>query len=116
MAHIYHLVPRDDWEAASSEPEYSADSLASEGFIHCSKDHEQLFAVARRLYRDRTDMLVLELDTEVLSSPIKEEPSRSGEIYPHIYGQINKTAVVRVLALESDGAEGYTLEEAWEET
>ena len=111
MAHIYHLVPRADWEAASGKPEYSAPSLGSEGFIHCSKDHEQLFAVARRLYRDRTDMLVLELDTEALASPIKEEPSRSGEIYPHIYGQINKTAVVRALALESDGAGGYVLGE-----
>ena len=111
MAYIYHLVPKSDWEAVSGESEYSAASLASEGFIHCSKDHVQLFAVARRLYRDRTDMLALELDTGALSSPIKEEPSRSGEIYPHIYGQINKTAVVRVLALESDGAEGYTLEE-----
>ena len=111
MAHIYHLVPRADWEAVSGESEYSADSLASEGFIHCSKDHEQLFAVARRLYRDRTDMLVLELDTEALSSPIKEEPSRSGEIYPHIYGPINKMAVVKVLALATDGAGGYALGE-----
>ena len=111
MAHIYHLVPRADWEAASDESEYSAASLASEGFIHCSKDHEQMFAVARRLYRDRIDMLVLELDTEALASPMKEEPSRSGEIYPHIYGPINRTAVVRVLELESDGAGGYVLGE-----
>ena len=111
MARIYHLVARDDWESVGDEAEYSAASLSSEGFIHCSKDYEQLFAVARRLYQDRTDMLVLELDTGALSSPIKEEPSRAGEIYPHIYGPINKTAVVRVLALESDGSEGYTLEE-----
>ncbi len=109
MARIYHLVPRADWEAASDESEYSAPSLASEGFIHCSKDHEQLFAVARRLYRDRTDMLVLELDTDALSSPIKEEPSRSGEIYPHIYGTINSGAVVEVLELTMDGAGYYTL-------
>ena len=111
MARIYHLVPRDDWEAAGGDAEYSAASLSSEGFIHCSKDHEQLFAVARRLYRDRTDMLALELDTGALTSPIKEEPSRSGEIYPHIYGPINKTAVVKVLALATDGAGEYSLVE-----
>ena len=111
MARIYHLVARDDWEAAGGESEYSADSLASEGFIHCSRDHEQLFAVARRLYRDRTDMLALELDTGALSSPVKEEPSRSGEMYPHIYGPINKTAVVKVLELAMDGAGEYSLAE-----
>ena len=63
------------------------------------------------MYRDRTDMLVLELDTEALISPIKEEPSRSGDIYPHIYGPVNKTAVGKVLELATDGAGEYSLAE-----
>ncbi len=109
MAFIYHLVASSDWEVASSQEEYSAESLALEGFNHCSKDHDQLFAVARRLYADRTDMLVLELDTGKLSSPIEEEPSRSGEIYPHIYGPINKVAVERVLALDLGEGGNYSL-------
>ena len=36
MKTIYHITPRQDWEKASSEGTYRADSLETEGFIHCS--------------------------------------------------------------------------------
>ena len=102
MTIIYHLVPVSHWEAARNEPEYRAESLATEGFIHCSKDHTQALAVANRLYSGRQDMLVLEVETECLTSPLKHEPSRSGEIYPHIYGPLNTSAVTGVLKLQVD--------------
>ena len=102
MAIIYHLVPESHWESAQFEQEYRADSLATEGFIHCSKDHAQTLAVANRLYGGRQDMLVLEVETERLASPLKHEPSRSGEIYPHIYGPLNTSAVTGVLKLQAD--------------
>ena len=102
MAIIYHLVPESHWETARTEPEYRADSLATEGFIHCSKDHAQALAVANRLYGGRRDMLVLEVETERLASPLKHEPSRSGEIYPHIYGPLNTGAVTAVFKLQVD--------------
>ncbi len=76
--------------------------MATEDFIHCSKDHAQVLAVANRLYGGRQDMLVLEVETERLTSPLKHEPSRSGEIYPHIYGLLNTDAVSGVLKLQSD--------------
>ena len=100
MAIIYHLVPESHWETVRTESEYRADSLATEGFIHCSKDHAQALAVANRLYGGRQDMLVLEVETERLASPLKHEPSRSGEIYPHIYGPLNTGAVTGVLKLQ----------------
>ena len=102
MAIIYHLVPESHWKTDRTESEYRADSLATEGFIHCSKDHAQALAVANRLYVGRQDMLVLEVETERLTSPLKHEPSRSGEIYPHIYGPLNTGAVTRVLKLQVD--------------
>ena len=101
MAIIYHLVPESHWETARTESEYQADSLATEGFIHCSKDHAQALAVANRLYGGRQDMLMLEVETECLASPLKHEPSRSGEIYPHIYGPLNTGAVTGVLKLQA---------------
>ena len=111
MTIIYHLVGRSDWEAARFDDEYNAESLALEGFIHCSKDHAQLFAVAQRIYGGRDDMLVLEVDTGCLTAPVKQEPSRSGEVYPHIYGPINRAAVARVLSLSTDDGGGYYLAE-----
>jgi uncharacterized protein (DUF952 family) len=98
MPTIYHLVPASDWQRCSG-PTYTADSLASEGFIHCSYA-AQVAAAANRFYADRDDMLVLHLDPSRLSSPLREEPSGTGELFPHIYGSINRDAVVMVQSLQ----------------
>ena len=109
MAIIYHLAVRAEWEAARNKEEYRAESLALEGFIHCSKDHSQLLAVANRLFPGRADLLVLEVETDRLDSPLKHEVSRSGEIYPHIYGPLNTNAVVGTLSLNPGDGSGFSL-------
>ena len=111
MALIFHLTYKDAWESARPVGEYAAPSLSEEGFIHCSKDIPQLLKVAARLYPGDTDLLVLDVDLEKLTSPLKNEPSRSGEIYPHIYGTLNADAVVRERALKVDADGGHYLEE-----
>ena len=109
MAIIYHLASKAEWEAAKSGPEYRAESLALEGFIHCSKDEEQALAVANRLFPGRAGLLLLEVETDRLISPVKHEPARSGEIYPHIYGPLNIDAVVGTLSLELGADGGFSL-------
>ena len=101
---IYHLAIRSDWEAAVTEGEYRAPSLAEEGFIHASGDEAQMLGVAARLFPGRTDLLALDVDTELLpeGSPLVWEPARSGEVFPHVYGPINLHAVVRIRALAPD--------------
>ena len=105
MPLIYHLITRSAWEEARSAPEYRAESLEAEGFIHCSESMEQMLRVANRLYAGREDLMGLEVETDRLASLLKREPSRSGEVYPHIYGPLNIDAVVRVFCLRR-GADG----------
>ena len=62
-----------------------------------------MLGVANRLFTGLADVLVLEVDTGRLTSPVKHEPSRSGEVYPHIYGPINLDAVLGVRPLIADG-------------
>ena len=92
--HIYHIVLPTDWAAFSGE-EYAAASLAAEGFIHCSYEH-QLDAVLGRYYSDAGKVIVLTLETAKLTSRLVEEPSTGGEVYPHIYGMINRSAIEAV--------------------
>ena len=105
MTVIYHITTSDAWTAAQSAGEYEAPSLADEGFIHCSGDEAQTLRVVERLYSEVTGLIVLDVDVIRLKAEVKREPSRSGEIYPHIYGKINLDAVVRVrdLTVDSDG-------------
>jgi uncharacterized protein (DUF952 family) len=97
MTTIYHLVPAPVWQE-NTGPTYSAASLSNEGFIHCSYAG-QVAGAANRFYADQKEMLVLQLDPSRLTSPVREEPSGTGEIFPHIYGPINRDAVVAVQVL-----------------
>ncbi len=109
MAIIYHLTTRDAWAQAQEAGEYEAPSLAEEGFIHCSKDVEQMLRVAARLYDGRTDLQALDVEVDKLISPLKIEPSRSGELYPHIYGKLNLDSVLQVRDLVLDTTGKHTL-------
>jgi uncharacterized protein (DUF952 family) len=98
MRRVYHLVARSTWEACSG-PTYSAPSLATEGFIHCSAA-EQVAGSANRFYAQESALVLLEIDADQLTSALRDEPSKSGELFPHIYGPIPRTAVIRVHPLE----------------
>ena len=109
MTVIYHITTADVWAAAQIAGEYEAPSLAEEGFIHCSADEEQTLRVAQRLYSGATGLIVLDVDVMWLKAEVKREPSRSGEIYPHIYGKINLDAVVRIRDLTLDASGRHQL-------
>lgn len=92
---IYHIVTPEVWEDFKDQDFYEAASLHAENFIHCSFA-EQLEQVLDRYYKDADRVLILEIAPERLTSKLINEPSTGGEIYPHIYGAINKDAVVNI--------------------
>jgi uncharacterized protein (DUF952 family) len=82
----------DVWARFDTEL-YRAASLDSEGLIHCSFA-DQLDSVVKRYYADVPEIIVLEIETERLMSRTLNEPSTNNEIYPHVYGPINRDAIV----------------------
>jgi len=92
---IYHIVLPEVWEKFKDEYEYEAGSLATEGFIHCSY-RNQLDEVIDRYYKDAKKVLILSINPHLLNSELVAEPSTNREIYPHIYGRINKSAIVNI--------------------
>ena len=91
---IYHIVLPEVW-AAFDTALYRHASLADEGFIHCSFEH-QLDGVIERYYSGAERVIILEIESERLMSRMIKEPSTGSEIYPHIYGPINRDAIVGV--------------------
>jgi uncharacterized protein (DUF952 family) len=95
MRRIYHLTTRAGWEADADAP-YRAALLATEGFIHCS-NADQVARSANRFFADVPELLVLHVDAGRLSGPLRDEPGgTAGELFPHIYGPINRDAVLRI--------------------
>lgn len=90
---IYHIVLPEKWESVKNGSSYSAASLDTEGFIHCSYDH-QLDGVIGRYYSDAPELVILKIEVGKLSSKLVSEPSTGGELYPHIYGPIDRDAVI----------------------
>jgi uncharacterized protein (DUF952 family) len=83
------------WEIFKDEYEYEAKSLLAEGFIHCSY-RNQLEDVLERYYKNARSVFVLHINPHLLTSELIAEPSTNREIYPHIYGKINRSAIVAV--------------------
>ncbi|MFM2386820.1 MAG: hypothetical protein RL660_1577 [Bacteroidota bacterium] len=93
---IYHVCTAAQWAAAQAQGFYSHDSIAAEGFIHCSKLH-QVAGVLQRYYSGIQDLLLLHIDESLLSNELKYELAPSiQEEFPHVFGSINLDAVVAV--------------------
>lgn len=114
---IYHITSLRAWREAQQRGEYRADSLETEGFIHCSTS-EQVLPVAENFYKGKGRLLLLMIDPSLLVSGLKWEPPSGGTPppgvpegaqFPHIYGPINLDAIVKVFDLESNPNGKYTL-------
>jgi uncharacterized protein (DUF952 family) len=97
--YIYHITREKDWQAAVNSGSYSAPSLVSEGFIHCSYQH-QVTSTAERYYAGVGGLVLLEIDPSLLSARWVVEPSTGEELFPHVYGKIDVKAVNRVACFE----------------
>jgi uncharacterized protein (DUF952 family) len=92
---ILHLATDMAWARAVRDGSYVADSLAADGFIHCS-DPQQVVAVANARFLSREDLIMLQIDATRLSAEGRYENLEGGpELFPHIYGPINLDAVIR---------------------
>jgi uncharacterized protein (DUF952 family) len=114
--YILHLASNDAWLAAVKRGAYHADSLSTEGFIHCSKA-SQIVNVANVFYRGQQGLALLVIDPTKLESALKWEPpaepepthARAGDLFPHVYGPLNLEAVVKVLPFDPDPDGSFSL-------
>lgn len=108
MPIVLHLMPRSDWAGLVPDQPISNPSLETEGFIHCTDDHGVLLQVANAFYRQVPgEFVVLHVEVADLTSAcIWEAPAHidnSGTSFapqfPHVYGPIDRVAVVNVEAV-----------------
>ena len=93
---IFHITSRATWEAALGAGIYEADSLSTEGFIHCSTADQYVW-VANQRFRGRRDLVLLHIDPARLRSDVRYENLEGGTaLFPHVYGAIPIGAVLNV--------------------
>jgi uncharacterized protein (DUF952 family) len=103
---IYKICPASAWREAERQGVYrgSADDIR-DGFIHFSLA-SQVAETARKHFLGQTGLFLIEIDADALGEALRWEPSRSDELFPHLYGELDLGAVIGVLDLRarSDGS------------
>lgn len=92
---VYHVVSVADWNRQASASVYAPPTFKNEGFIHCCTK-AQLEGVLQRYYQGQTDLLLLHLDESKLEFTMKYEAATNDELFPHLYGTLNKTAITSI--------------------
>jgi uncharacterized protein (DUF952 family) len=95
---IYHVTTAGEWAAYANRDHYAPSAFGRDGFIHACHLH-QLDGVLQRYFAGQTDLLLLFIDEQKLTCQLRNEPATGGEVFPHVFGEINKTAVVRLEVL-----------------
>lgn len=94
---IFHITTVAAIEAAKASGALTADSLSSEGFIHCSEAW-QLPGVIERFYKGATDLQIVQISPLKLTSKLVYEKAMDvDDWFPHVYGVVNWDAITNFL-------------------
>jgi uncharacterized protein (DUF952 family) len=96
---LLHLCGLQEWRVAADSGVHRPASLSDVGFVHLSTP-EQVHLPANRLFAGRTDLVLLHIDPEQLTDPVRWEPGVPTDPesmrFPHLYGPLPAAAVIRV--------------------
>jgi uncharacterized protein (DUF952 family) len=109
MTLIYKMVPEALWRAAEALAQFDGAPVdLAEGFIHFSTA-AQVRETAAKHFAGQRDLLLLAVEADRLGDALKWEPSRDGDLFPHLYGPLQLAEVVRVdaLPLRDDGTHDF---------
>lgn len=105
MTTVYKIVAADLWQAVERSEVFAGAGIdLTDGFIHLSTA-AQARRTAQLYFAGRDDLVLVAADGASLGDALKYEPSRDGDLFPHLYGPLPLTAVlsVRPLPLGGDG-------------
>jgi uncharacterized protein (DUF952 family) len=109
MPTIYKIMPEAMWKNANEIGVFGGSDVdLRDGFIHFSTAAQALETAAKHFAGQR-DLVLLYVDTVLLGENLKWEPSRGGALFPHLYGDLPLTAVVKAapLPLGADGTHQF---------
>ena len=102
---IYHIVNPTWWETFTNKDYYESETLSEEKFIHLST-LEQVNGTLANYFKGSERLFLLHIDAlELTSNLVYEDLFDTGIAFPHLYGRLNKDAVLQVeeLLIDEDG-------------
>jgi uncharacterized protein (DUF952 family) len=88
MSLVYKILPRSEWEAAAARGVFEGSGIdLKDGYIHFSTA-EQAAETLRLHFAGRTGLVMVAVEAEALGADLKWEPSRGGQLFPHLYAPL----------------------------
>ena len=111
MTTIYKICERAAWRLAAQTGGYHGSQAdVRDGFIHFSTA-AQLAGTMAKHFAGQRELLLVAVDADALGEALKWEPSRGGELFPHLYAALPLTAVRWTKALPDEVAGRRALSE-----
>jgi uncharacterized protein (DUF952 family) len=105
VAHVYKILKAAEWAAAQRAGRFEGAAIdLTDGYIHLSTA-AQAGETARLHFAGQADLVLLRIDTAALGAALRWEPSRGGQLFPHLYGPLVCALVgaATPIALGADG-------------
>ncbi len=101
ISKIYKICPAPAWREAERQGRYrgSADDRR-DGFIHFSTPSQVAGTLAKH-FAGQTGLFLVAINAAALGETLKWEPSRGGELFPHLYDELDLGAVTDVFAVQT---------------
>ena len=104
MTVIYKICTAAEWRDAERAGVYRGSEVdRRDGFIHFSTA-EQAEETARKHFTGQRSLVLVSVDAESLGDRLTWEPSRGGDLFPHLYGELYVAAVLRAGPLPLDAS------------
>lgn len=104
MTLVYKIVARAAWDAAVAAGRFDGAAIdLQDGYIHLSTA-SQAQDTARLHFHGQDGLALAAFETEALGAALKWEPSRGGQLFPHLYGALDPALAVSVADVLLDAA------------
>lgn len=96
---IYKICDAEEWRRAEEAGEFAGAAIdLQDGYIHFSSA-TQVAETAAKHFAGRENLVLVSVKTEPLGDALKWEPSRGGDLFPHLYGTLSTKLVCDVIAM-----------------
>lgn len=106
---VYKITTAGLWERSTGEGVVSKSPIdRADGYMHLSTG-AQLPETLALHFAGQRNLVVLALKTETLGAALKWEPSRGGDLFPHLYADLPLTDIDTVYEEIAVGEDGSTV-------
>ena len=106
---IYKILTPEQWQAALERDVFEGAPVdLADGYIHFST-RQQVEETAAKHFKGKGALILVSFNAGNFGDNLKWEPSRGGDLFPHLYAKLDPKLAVKVhdLQMKKDGSHHF---------